>query len=123
MILRTDKIFFSRLLVIGQSRKIDLWEILFLGTVSYPLASADGSLTKKTNQLLWIFWKPKGGDCLADKSSGTRSHSLPQHSSHSIRHTFRELTETMLQYTIKLALKHNCTLLDFVIDQYPENEY
>ena len=40
VILRADKKLFSRLLIIGQSRKIDLREILSysLGTVSYPLA-------------------------------------------------------------------------------------
>lgn len=46
VILCADKKLFSRLLIIGQSRKIDLKEILSysLGTVSYPLASADDSL-------------------------------------------------------------------------------
>ena len=48
VILRADKKLFSRLLIIGQSRKIYLREILSysLGMVSYPLASTDGSFAK-----------------------------------------------------------------------------
>ncbi len=38
----------------------------------------------------------------------------------SIPSTFGELAETILQYIVKLALQHNCTWIDFVIDRYLE---
>ena len=68
MILRTDKKLFSRLLIIGQSRKIDLREIVSysLGTVSYPLASTDGSIAKTNKSALMDLLEAKCGDCLVD---------------------------------------------------------
>ena len=62
MILLADKKLFSRLLIIGQSRKIDLREILSysLGTVSYPLASMDGSLAKTNKSALMDLLEAKG---------------------------------------------------------------
>ncbi|GAA6102813.1 uncharacterized protein LOC111194822 [Tachysurus ichikawai] len=69
VILRADKKLFSRLLLVGQSRKIELREILSysLGTVSYPLASADGSLAKTNKSALMDLLETKGGECLVDK--------------------------------------------------------
>ena len=69
VILRADKKLFSRLLIIGQSKNIDLREILSysLGTVSYPLASMDGSLAKTNKSALMDLLEAKGGDCLFDK--------------------------------------------------------
>lgn len=34
--------------------------------------------------------------------------------------TFGELTESILQYVVKLALQHKCSQIDFVTDQYSE---
>lgn len=69
VILRADKKLFSRLLIIVQTRKIDLREILsyFLGTVSYPLANTDGSLAKTDKSALMELLENEGGDCLVDK--------------------------------------------------------
>lgn len=126
VILRADKKLFSRLLIIGQSRKIDVREILSysLGTVSYPLASTDGSLAKTDKSALMDLLETKGGDCLVDKvpSDGAilfdgmaviqAIRSRPS--------TFGELAETILQYIVKLARQHKCSRIDFVTDQYPE---
>ena len=126
MILHADKKLFSRLLVIGQSRKIDLSEILSysLGTVSYPLASADGSLAKTNKSALIDLLETKGGDCLVDKVPADGAILFDGmaviQAIRSTPSTFGELAETILQYIFKLALKHNCTRIDFVIDQFPK---
>ncbi|XP_056105946.1 uncharacterized protein LOC130084505 [Rhinichthys klamathensis goyatoka] len=126
VILRADKKLFSRLLVIGQSRKIDLREILSysLGTVSYPLASADGSLAKTNKSALMDLLETKGGDCLVDEVPTDGAILFDGmaviQAIRSIPSTFGELADTILQYIVKLALKHNCTRIDFVIDQYPK---
>lgn len=126
VILRADKKLFSRLLVIGQSRKIDLKEILSysLGTVSYPLAIADGSLAKTNKSALLDLLETKVGDCLVGKVPADGAilfdgMAVIQYI-RSIPGTFGELAETILQYIVKLALKHRCTRIDFVIDQYPK---
>lgn len=126
MILLADKKLFSRLLIIGQSRKIELWEILSysLGTVSYPLASADGSLAKTNKSALMDLLETKGGECLVHKVPADGAILFDGmaviQAIRSIPSTFGELAETILQYIVKLALKHNCTWIDFLIDQYQE---
>ncbi|XP_061913285.1 uncharacterized protein LOC133656293 isoform X2 [Entelurus aequoreus] len=126
VILRADKKLFSRLLIIGQSRKVDLRQILSysLGTVSYPLASTDGSLAKTDKSALMNILENKDKDCLVQQvpSDGAilfdgmaviqAMHSKPA--------TFGELADNLLQYVVKIALQHKCTRIDFVIDQYPE---
>lgn len=126
MILRADKKLFSRLLIIGQSRKIDLREILSysLGTVSYPLASTDGSLAKTNKSALMDLLEAKGGDCLVDKIPANGAILFDGmaviQALQSRPPTFGELAETILQYLVKLALQYKCERVDFVIDQYPE---
>ncbi|KAL1268455.1 hypothetical protein QQF64_033818 [Cirrhinus molitorella] len=126
VILRADKKLFSRLLIIGQSRKIDLREILSysLGTVSYPLSSSDGSLAKTNKSSLMEVLETKGGDCLVDKLPANGAILFDGmaviQAIRSIPSTFGELADTILQYIVKLALKHNCTRIDFVIDRYLE---
>ncbi|XP_061915901.1 uncharacterized protein LOC133658193 [Entelurus aequoreus] len=126
VILRADKKLFSRLLIIGQSRKVDLRQILSysLGTVSYPLASTDGSLAKTDKSALMNILENKDKDCLVQQvpSDGAilfdgmaviqAMHSKPA--------TFGELADNLPQYVVKIALQHKCTRIDFVIDQYPE---
>ncbi|XP_049332864.1 uncharacterized protein LOC111197609 isoform X2 [Astyanax mexicanus] len=126
VILCADKKLFSRLLIIGQSRKTDLREILSysLGIVSYPLASSDGSLAKTNKSALLDLLETKGGDCLVEKVPANGAILFDGmaviQAIRSVPSTFGELGETILQYMIKLALKHKCTRIDFVIDRYPE---
>jgi len=51
---KSDRSLFARLLIISKTRHIDLEEILSypLCTVSVPLASADGSITKTAKSVL-----------------------------------------------------------------------
>ncbi|XP_034096209.1 uncharacterized protein LOC117562482 [Gymnodraco acuticeps] len=125
VILRADKKLFSRLLILGQSRKIEMREILSysLGTVSYPLASADGSLAKTNKSGLMDLMQSKGGECLVDKvpiggailfDGMAVMQAMPSRPA-----TFGELAETILQSILQLALHHKCTRIDFVTDRYP----
>lgn len=95
-----------------------------MGNVSYPLASADGSLAKTNKSALLDLLETKCGNCLVDKvlADGAilfNGMAVIQ-AIQSKPSTFGELAETILQYIVKLALKHNCTWIDFVIDHYPD---
>ena len=126
VILLADKKLFSRLLIIGQSKNIDLREILSysLGTVYYPLASMDGSLAKTNKSALMDLLEAKGGDCLVDKIPANGAILFDGmaviQALQSRPPTFGELADTILQYLVKLALQYKCERVDFVIDQYPE---
>ncbi|KAK1885936.1 G polyprotein [Dissostichus eleginoides] len=125
VILRADKKLFSRLLILGQSRKIEMREILSysLGTVSYPLASADGSLAKTNKSALMDLLESKGGDCLVDqvpKGGAILFDGMAvMQAMRSRPATFGELAETILQSILQLALHHKCTRIDLVTDRYP----
>ncbi|KAJ4940926.1 hypothetical protein JOQ06_027216 [Pogonophryne albipinna] len=125
VILRADKKLFSRLLILGQSRKIEMREILSysLGTVSYPLASADGSLAKTNKSALMDLLESKGGECLVDKvpigGAILFDGMAVMQAMRSRPATFGELAETILQSILQLALHHKCTRIDFVTDRYP----
>ena len=125
-LLRDDKKLFARLLVIGQSRNIDLKEILTypLGVISYPLASADGTLAKTSKSALLEHIETKCHDCLVDQ--------VPENSAiifdgmaliqglKNVPPTFGELADTILVHMIQLAAKCKATRLDFVTDRYFE---
>ena len=118
VILRADKKLFSRLLILGQSRKVEMREILSysLGTVSYPLASADGLLAKTNKSALMDLLENKGGDCLVDQVpvDGTilfDGMAVIQ-AMRSSPGTFGELAETILQNTLQLAF-HTVHALTF----------
>lgn len=125
VIWRDDKKLFSRLLILGQSRKIEMREILSysLGTVSYPLASADGLLAKTKKSALMDLLEKKGGDCLVDQvpvdGAIVFDGMAVMQAMRSRPDTFGELAETILQNILQLALQHKCTRIDFVTDQYP----
>lgn len=112
MILRADKNRFSRLLVRGQSKTTDLWEILSysLGTVSYPLSSADGSLGKTNKISSYGFIRNQKVDCSVDRvpSDGAILFDgmVVVQAVRSMQSTIGELAETVLRYTVKLS-QHN----------------
>lgn len=62
--LKNDRSLFARLLIIGQSRSINLRDILShsLGNVSYPLASTDGSLAKTNKAGLLVVIETEAKD-------------------------------------------------------------
>lgn len=123
VILCADNKLFSRLLIIGQRRKIDLREILSysLGTVSYPFANNDGSLAKTDKSALLDLLESKGGDCYVDKVPTDGAILFDGMgvilAIRSRPNTFGELAETTLQYMVNLALQHKSSRVDFVIDQ------
>ena len=67
-IVSNDKKLFARLLVIGQSRKMDLREILSfsLAPVSQPLANDEGSFTKSNKAALLHILETKSENSLVD---------------------------------------------------------
>lgn len=79
-------------------------------------------LLKQTNQLDLL--ETKGEECLVDKVPADGAILFDGmaviQAIRSIPSTFGELAETIVQYIVKLALKHNCIRIDFVIDQYLE---
>ncbi|ESP01342.1 hypothetical protein LOTGIDRAFT_157521 [Lottia gigantea] len=68
VILQSDRKLFSRLLIIGQQRSIDLKEVLrySLGPVSYPLASANGSIAKTNKAALLHLIENSCKNCTED---------------------------------------------------------
>ena len=118
MILRADKKLFSRLLILGQSRKVEMREILSysLGTVSYPLASADGLLAKTNKSALMDLLENKGGDCLVDQvpvdGAILFDGMAVMQAMRSSPGRFGELAETIPQNTLQLAF-HTVHALTF----------
>jgi len=127
IILKSDRKLFARLLVVSQTRSIDLQEVLTysLGNVSLPLANADGSLAKTNKAALLACVASKAKDCHVEGTVGNRGALLIDgmaliRSLKSIPDTFGELADDLLQITIKLAREFKCSRVDFVSDRYPE---
>ncbi len=94
----------------------------YLGTVSYPLANADGLLAKTKKSALMDLLESKDGDCLVDNVPANGAILFDGmaviQAIRSRPHTFGELAETILQYIVQLALQHKRARIDFVTDQY-----
>lgn len=126
VILKNDRRLFARLLVISQSRSVNLKEILTysLGNISSPLASTDGSLAKTNKAALLACLESKNKDCHVNKTVGDNGALLIDgmaliRSLKNIPDTFGELADDLLQLIIKMGRKFSCPRVDFVIDRYP----
>ena len=119
--LRADRYLFARLLVIGQSRQIDLRDLLTheLGPVPWSLATYDGSLAKtKTSALAKLLEDgveilpnlPNASAVIIDAMALLQT--LPR-----IPDRFIDLADRILSAVIKQA--GEARRLDFVADQYP----
>lgn len=122
VILKADRNLFARLLVIGQSRKMDLRELLVheLGPLPWSLASFDGSLAKTNKAVL---------SKLIEDGVESQQH-LPEQVSAviidamallqtlvKIPDRFSDLAEMVLKRMLNQA--GEASRIDFVGDQYP----
>ncbi|XP_041369507.1 uncharacterized protein LOC121383502 [Gigantopelta aegis] len=125
-VLKNDRALFARLLVIAQTRKIDLREILTysLGSISLPLASMDGSLAKTSKSALLDLVEKKAEDCLVTLVPSNSAIILDAmavlQSLQHIPETFGELADKILDLVISIASRYKCRRVDFVADQYPD---
>lgn len=120
-VLRADRNLFARLLVIGQSRQIDLRDLLTheLGPVPWSLATYDGSLAK-TNKSALAKLLEDGVEILPNLPNASAViidamallQTLPR-----IPDRFIDLADLILSAVIKQA--GEARRLDFVADQYP----
>ena len=120
-VLRADRNLFARLLVIGQSRQIDLRDLLTheLGPVPWSLATYDGSLAK-TNKSTLAKLLEDGVEILPNLPNASAViidamallQTLPR-----IPDRFIDLADLILSAVIKQA--GEARRLDFVADQYP----
>ncbi|XP_033106462.1 uncharacterized protein LOC117108533 [Anneissia japonica] len=122
---KSDRKLFARLLIAGQTRKIDLPEILSysLGNVSFPLANFDGSLAKTNKSALLHAIEMTAGDCLIDRPPENAALMIDGmaliQSIRDVPKTFGELADDILKQIINLAAKYKCSRVDFVTDRYP----
>lgn len=129
-LLKHDRNMFARLLVAIKSRNINLQEVFkfCLGPISYPLASADGSLAKTNKAMLLkvieqevpnnnhvIDTPPQGSALMVDGMAVLQSLNVAKISS-----TFNQLAQMVLQMVVKLMLLYNSSRVDFVTDRYPD---
>ena len=120
-VLRANRNLFARLLVIGQSRQIDLRDLLTheLGPVPWSLATYDGSLAKTNKSALAKLLKDgveifpnltNASAVIVDAMAQLRT--LPR-----IPNRFIDLADVILSAVIKQA--GEARRIDFVADQYP----
>ena len=123
LILRADRNLFARLLVIGQSRQMDLRELLKheLGLFPWSLASTDGSLAK-TNKAALSKLLEDGVQCLTSIPPNTTAVIIDAMAMLQmftrVPDRFADLAEMLL--TEILVLTRTATRVDFVADQYPD---
>ena len=123
--LKHDQALFARLLVVAQTRKINLKEILTysLGVVSYPLANADGSMAK-TNKAELLHAIEAKVECRMDTTVHSDAGALivdamaMLHGIVKVPLTFGQVAELVLKTLLQLAAQHSCTRVDFVCDTY-----
>ena len=123
LILRADRNLFARLLVIGQSRQMDLRELLKheLGLFPRSLASVDGSMAK-TNKAALSKLLEDGVQCLTNIPLNTTAITIDAMAMLQmitrVPDRFADLAEMPL--TEILVLTGTATRVDFVADQYPD---
>ena len=129
-VLKNDRNLFSRLVVVMKDRQVDLKEILTfsLGPVSYPLASAEGSMAKtnkasllaaiesemESKHLVLPDSHPQSTALMVDGMALLQSIQVSR-----IPATFGALSSMILKQLASLASHHQASRVDFVTDQYP----
>lgn len=123
--IKNSKTFFSRLLVVGQKRSIDLPEIFkfSLGNVSFPLANTNGTLAKTDKSSLLRTLEdtckevdvkeiPHGSALMVDAMAHLQAmRDIPE--------TFGEYSNAVLSQLINMGVRNKCVRVDFVCDTYP----
>lgn len=120
---KADRNLFARLLVIGQSRKIDLRDLLKheLGPIPWSLATTDGCIAKTNKAVLPKLLEEgvQALNVLPDNSSSyvidamALLQMLPR-----VPERFADLSKLVIATVIKQA--GNASRIDFVADQYPD---
>ena len=124
VIIRADRNLFARLLVIGQSRQMDLKDLLTheLGPLPWSLASSDGSLAK-TNKAILSKELESGIECLSNLPDVTTAVIIDAmallQALVRVPDRFSELADMVM--TRILTEAGDATRIDFVGDQYPAN--
>lgn len=126
--LKSDRGTFARMVIVAQSRKIDMRKTLSfpLSNVSAALASCDSQSIAKTTKssLLALLEEKCTSVCSIDKLNNVTLiidamafiQSFPRNK---IPKTFGELASILLQNIIALAKRFEAKRVDFVGDQYP----
>ena len=123
-IIRADRSLLARLLVIGQSRQMDLKDLLSheLGPLPWSLASSDGSLAK-TNKAILSKLLENGVECLPTLPDLTTAVIIDAMAMLQtlvrIPDRFSELADMVM--TRILIEAGEAARIDFVGDQYPAN--
>ena len=124
VIIRGDRDLFARLLVIGQSRQMDLKGLLthVLGPLPLSLAPSDGSLAK-TNKAILSKELENGVECLSNLPDLTTAVIIDAmvvlQALVRVPDRFSELADMVM--TRILTEPGDATRIDFVGDQYPTN--
>ena len=124
VIIKADRNLFARLIVIGQSRQIDLRDLLAheLGTLPWSLASLDGTLAK-TNKATLQKSLEDNVECLPSLPTNTTAVIIDAMATLQmivkIPDTFSDLSEMVLSSILAQA-GTGVTRVDLVADQYPE---
>lgn len=122
VIIRADRNLFAHLLVIGQSRQLDLRELLTheLGPLPWSLASPDGSLTKTNKAVLPTLLEDgvNGLPKLPDQTTAVIIDAMAMlQTLVRVPDRFSELAEMVMARL--LAEAGEAARIDFVGDQYP----
>ena len=112
--LKHDQALFAQLLEIAQTQKINLEEILTYSfvVVSYPLASADGSMAK-TNKAELLHAIEAKVECRVDKTVYTDAGALivdamaMLHAILKVPSTFGQVAVMVLKTLLQLAAQHS----------------
>lgn len=123
--LKYDRNLFARLLVIGQTRKVNLHEVLkySLGPVSFPLANTDGSMNKPNKSALLQLLESKSDNCLTETVPPNGALLIDGmallQALGKIPSTFGEVGNLILSNIVSMARHYKCSRVDFVTDTYP----
>jgi len=124
----SDRQLFTRLLILGKAKNVDLKLVLShsLSPVSYPLASTDGSLAKTNKAALLRCLETKWPDCLNDVIPANGAlivdgmaliHGL---SVASLPGTLGQLATMLLTKVCRLCDFGKYSRIDVIFDRYPE---
>ena len=95
-----------------------------LGTISFPLASVDGSLAKTDKSALLHLLEDQSEECIVSSvPSGSAlivDGMAVIQATTPIPHSFGELADKILVNLMSLARKYGSTRIDFVADTYPD---
>eukprot|EP00794_Sanderia_malayensis_P020801 gene20801-22841_t len=123
--LKYSKALFARMLLIAQSRQLNIDEVLTYSLTPYPnpLATNDGSLVKTVKAKLLAAKEAEGVDCHEASTGNEKAYRLNGmailQTLSAIPNTFYELAIHLLVKVVSLAVFTNAGRVDFVCDRYP----